>query len=140
MGKKSKRPKLSIPLSKIEVVIEAATALILLTSIAVLGQNWGLIKYKYKIPSHYGMGGPDAWTESKMFLVFLLIVIIIFYLGFTILSRFPHIFNYPKPITQENARKIYLLSRTMMTLLKLEIICILFAFEWDMVQKCFQLS
>ncbi|WP_293285512.1 hypothetical protein [Microcoleus sp. PH2017_40_RAT_O_B] len=42
-------------------------------------------------------------------------------------SRYPHTFNYPVRITQENARRQYLLGRGLLVWLKAEV-CWLFAF------------
>ncbi|MEG4037244.1 hypothetical protein QUA03_25885 [Microcoleus sp. S36b_A4] len=45
----------------------------------------------------------------------------------TAVSRYPHTFNYPVPITSENARRQYLLGRGLLVWLKAEI-CWLLAF------------
>jgi hypothetical protein len=53
--------------------------------------------------------------------LFISVILTIIYLGLTILSQYPHIFNYPVAITTENALKQYTLAVRLIRFLKLSI-------------------
>jgi hypothetical protein len=44
------------------------------------------------------------------------------YLGLSVLTRFPHRYNYPWPITPDNAERQYRLARVFLTVLKAELV------------------
>lgn len=74
------------------------------------------------IPVHFDFkGNPDGYGD-KATLIFLPILTTILYAGLTVINRYPHIFNYPVKITEENALKHYTNATRMIRLLKLIII------------------
>ena len=108
-------PVLEIRRSTLEWVLEALAASAVIYGLVLL------IPYADipdKIPSHFGASGEaDAWG-SKSLLLLLTGINVALYVGLTVLSRFPHKFNYPWPITEENARRQYELARMLMCVLK----------------------
>lgn len=69
------------------------------------------------IPIHYGANGEaDGWG-SKISIFFLPILGICLYGLFKWLSRYPHKFNYPYSITEENRERSYSMALRMMTIL-----------------------
>jgi uncharacterized membrane protein len=119
------RPVLQIPKSTLEIGLETAAALGMLTMLYVTIKSWPLLPET--IPHHFGVSGkPDAWG-GKWILWFFPGISLVLYIGLTILSRYPHIYNYPWPITEKNAAAQYHLARTMIVALKAEII-LLFAY------------
>lgn len=52
------------------------------------------------------------------------------YLFLTILNRYPHKFNYPFNITEQNAVAQYRIARLMVQTLKLEVIWIFVYIQW----------
>jgi len=123
--KRSPRPVLQIPKSSLEIGLETAAALGLLMMFYVAIKSWPLLPET--IPHHFGVSGkPDAWGD-KWILWLLPGISLVLYVGLTILSRYPHIYNYPWPITEQNAAAQYHLARTMIVALKAEII-LLFAY------------
>jgi len=56
------------------------------------------------------------------------------YMLLTVVSRFPHTFNYPCKITQENAEVQYLLARYLLAFLKAEIIWVFVYIQWMTIQ------
>lgn len=70
------------------------------------------------LPTHFGASGkPDSWGEKSSMLL-IPIVEIILYGGLTALNKFPHLFNYPVPITKANASKQYQFAKSLLSALK----------------------
>ncbi|MFS8120038.1 MAG: DUF1648 domain-containing protein, partial [Microcoleus sp.] len=68
----------------------------------------------------------DAWGDKVTIWIMPAIAAIIFGI-LTAVSRYPHTLKYPVPITSENARRQYLVGRSLLVWLKAEV-CWLFAF------------
>lgn len=60
-----------------------------------------------KIPMHYNATGEPDGFGGKFILWLLPLVGLFLYLGLTWLNRFPHVFNYPIQISEENAERQY---------------------------------
>ncbi|KNY29445.1 DUF1648 domain-containing protein [Pseudobacteroides cellulosolvens] len=116
---KSSRPKLKIPLTIPEIIIEGICAMVFIgTAIFMMLK---LNDLPEKIPTHFGIcGRPDGWG-GKGGLNALFIVNLALYTLLTILGRFPHIFNYLCEITEDNAKFQYTNSRTLIRFIKTEI-------------------
>jgi uncharacterized membrane protein len=70
-----------------------------------------------KVPTHFnGAGRIDGWG-GKGSLWMLPIIGLLLFMILSSLGRFPHIFNYPVTITEENAPKLYLEARRMLIIL-----------------------
>ena len=78
------------------------------------------------IPTHFDLTGkPDGFGDKSS--IFILPVISsVLYIGMTILNRFPHIFNYPTKITNQNAERQYTIATKLIRYLKLVVV---FAFS-----------
>ena len=50
------------------------------------------------------------------------------------MQRFPHMYNYPFAITDQNHERQYLLARQLITYLKTELVCILSFIAWQTLQ------
>jgi uncharacterized membrane protein len=128
----TRQPKLKVPRSQTESILEFISGGVLLFLIILLFQNWERIPDS--IPTHFGASGkPNSWG-NKYTLLLLPSVLIIIYSGLTILSRYPYVYNYPWRITEENAERQYLLARTFLCWLKLEIILLFTFIEWTTIQ------
>jgi len=76
------------------------------------------------IPTHYnGAGEADGFGEKTNIFVLPVIGTILF-IGMTILNNYPHIFNYPSTITNENAYNQYSNATRMIRILKLVIVLV----------------
>ena len=110
------KPKINPPLGTIDVLIEALAAICLVYMVAQF-----LIEYpgiEKSVPINFdGDGTPEAWGDKTSLLI-IPAVSIFLYAGLTILNRSPHIFNYPVPITEENASKQYQLAKSLISTLK----------------------
>lgn len=121
----NQRPVISLGLSPVLVAVELLGAIAVLLGVLLIVQFWGVLPDR--IPIHFGLGGqPDAWGDKVTILLMPAVAAIMFAV-LTAVSRYPHTFNYPVPITSENARRQYLLGRSLLVWLKAEI-CWLLAF------------
>lgn len=116
------RPKLKAELTTLDKTLE----ILGWTSILAV---WFLTITNYTnlpdtIPIHYnGAGQADRFGGKATILILPLIATVLF-VGLTILNRFPHIFNYPTNITQDNALSHYTNATRMIRYLKLIIVVI----------------
>jgi uncharacterized membrane protein len=127
-----KRPVIrDLQRSRADIVLEVLALVALLVLI-------GLPYYYYphlpdSIPQHFNIKGePDGWG-GKGSVVLLPIIGLILYVALTVLSRFPHVFNYPWAITEENARRQYLLSRRLVSAMKLSMVLMFAYISWSTI-------
>lgn len=114
----------------------------------IIGQTllWGLwlyTLYNYnnlpnRIPTHYSGLKADSYGH-KSHLFTLLIILTLFYIGFSILERFPHKLNYAVEVTDKNRQKVYLLGIKMIRTLKI-IITLILGFAIANKQQVFNLK
>lgn len=117
------RPKLKIALTVTDRVLEALCfALLILLWVGTIAFY---SKLPEQIPSHYNATGiaDDYSNKSTIFVLPVLAAVI--YLAMTVLSKHPHIFNYPATITQENAKRMYTTATRLIRVMKLVVIVIL---------------
>jgi uncharacterized membrane protein len=131
-GKKKKQPVLKMPLTSWEKSLEVTSILGVLLLFSLVFTSWESLPEK--IPRHFGFAGtPDAWG-SKNFLIFLPIMALLLYLLLTIATKYPHTFNYPYKINEQNAQVQYKYARYLLAILKAEIIWSFFYIEWVTIQ------
>ncbi|MEG4286581.1 DUF1648 domain-containing protein [Microcoleus sp. A006_D1] len=120
----NQRPVISLGLSPADLAVELSGAIAILLAVLPIVQFWPVLPDR--IPIHFGLGGqPDALGD-KIAIWMLPAVAAIIFAVITAVSRYPHTFNYPVRITEQNARRQYLLARSLLVWLKAEI-CWLFA-------------
>lgn len=132
LANSTQRPRLKIPISAAEVGLE----LLSLSGLAISALL--LLKYyphlPFSIPNHFGISGEaDSWG-SKSTLWYLLGTNVVLYGGLTISRGFPHYFNYPINITEQNARRQYQLAIWFLAVLKTELVGLFTYLEWQMLQ------
>ncbi len=116
------RPKLHIDLSPLDRILE-------ITAYVLLGLMWATTAYAFfilpaTIPIHYNASGEADGYGKKMLLLLLPLIPTIIFFGISILSRYPHIFNYMVTITAENALKQYTMAGRLLRFLKLSVVLI----------------
>ena len=90
---------------------------------SALVASWGMIIICYPklpdiIPTHYNLiGHVDGFGEKDSILI-LPVIATIFFIGMTLLNKFPHIFNYPTIITENNALRQYTIATRLIRYLK----------------------
>lgn len=117
------KPKIPLKPSKTDKIIESLSFITLISS-------WILVLLNYKtlpeiIPVHFDTAGKADSFGAKWMILTLPTVGSILFIGLSILNKFPHIFNYPIEINEENAERQYILATRFIRSLKL-IITILF--------------
>jgi len=124
------RPKIKLELTTADKTFEIIGWLLVISV-------WGLTITNYAnlpetIPTHYnGAGQADRFGGKATILTLPLIATVLF-VGLTILNKFPHIFNYPTNITQDNALRQY--ATRMIRYLKLIIVVIFGLIEFKTIQ------
>ena len=66
------------------------------------------------IPIHYNGAGKADGFGSKINMLMLPFIATILFVGMTVANKFPHVFNYPTKITEENALRQYTNATRMM--------------------------
>jgi uncharacterized membrane protein len=129
---KQSRPVISLPRTPLEVLLEVFAALGIMTVSAMTAWGWQILPAT--IPTHYGLSGePNAYGGKGSLLILPIIAICIAIL-LAVMSRFPHRCNYPCPITIENAPRQYALVRQLLRWITLEIVWMLCALQWAIIQ------
>lgn len=87
---------------------------------------WGTAFYLYHslpeiIPTHFNIKGEvDSYGCKSILFILPAIVSIVFFVSI-ILTRFPHSFNYPVKITEENASRQYALANKLIRIMNIDI-------------------
>jgi uncharacterized membrane protein len=118
----SERPKIKIELTWGDKIIE------ILGWVSILVFWAFMITYYSKlpniIPTHFnGAGEVDGYGHKASILILPIISTVIF-ISITVLNNFPHIFNFPTEITDDNALSQYTNATRMLRYLKLTILII----------------
>lgn len=110
------RPRLDLPRTGGEVVLDVLAIAGVVATIAVSALVWPALPDH--VPTHFGFDGkPDGWGSKATFLT-LPAVSVVLYLALSLLARFPHRFNYVRPISERNAATQYRLARRTIAVLK----------------------
>lgn len=122
---KEQRPIITLKKTLFERLIEY-------TSIIILILTWGFIFYFYselenKIPVHFNASGKVDRYGDKQTIFLLPLISTVIFIGLSLISRYPHLFNYLKEITKENASQQYRNASNLLRKLNL-IIVLVFAF------------
>ncbi|KEO82015.1 hypothetical protein EL26_17755 [Tumebacillus flagellatus] len=129
------RPVLHIPKTALEKWHDWISVLLLLAAmgyLAFVGPQLPEI-----IPTHVnGSGDVNGWGNKWVLLLMPLLSIVLF-IGFTVLSKFPHTFNYRQAITEENAFRQYRMGRLVLSWVKLFTVVLFTGIEWFMIQLAF---
>jgi uncharacterized membrane protein len=128
-----KRPRIKLELTLSDKTIEIIGWLLICSV-------WALTISHYKnlpdiIPTHYNAAGiADGFGEKWMILTLPLVATVLF-TGLTILNKFPHIFNYPKDISTENALRQYTNATRLIRFLKLIIVIIFGLISYQTIRE-----
>jgi len=129
---KSERPKLELPVSQAEIICH-------IFSVIMLGATFWIVWLYYhqlpdKIVTHFDLSGKADNFGPKPTLLLILVLDVVSYAVLTILSRFPHTFNYLRPITEANAPRQYHLARKFLGIISLEVTGLMFFVIWSIIQ------
>jgi len=129
---RANRPRLHLPMSLTEWALQAVTFSLVGGTAAIVAYYWPTLPERVVV--HFDiLGRPDGYG-SKNTLLFLCGVNVFNFLLMSVLSRFPHTFNYLRPITEKNAASQYLLARKFIYVMNLEVTGIMFFAIWSCIQ------
>lgn len=128
---KRDRPVLDLTPALADQMLDIASALVVVFTVAMVAMAWG--RTPEQIPTHFGVGGePDAW--GPRWLVALgPVLALAFHIGFGIIYKYPHRFNYAWRITVENAERQYRLARSLIVWEKFWVVLIFTYVSWAQV-------
>lgn len=133
--KPGERPILDVPYSPQDLALEAVALVGILLTLGLTVLFWPALPAL--VPTHFGVTGEvDAWGDKRTILI-LPSVSVLLYLMFTIVCRYPHKFNYPWPITAQNARQQYQLAYSLLAWFKAEVILLFSFLEWTTIRTAF---
>ena len=125
------RPRIRAKLVSIDYILEILGCLIVVLSF-VLPYFWKNALPAI-MPEHYSvLGKPDSYHKTTIWL-FPTIGLALF-VGFTILNRFPFIFNYPVNVTEQNAEKLYRIGSRAIRSLKVLIVGLLLYLNYHAIR------
>lgn len=106
--------------TKFQKFIEFLTIVLVFALWGYLIMSWNALPNE--VPGHYNAAGVvDRWG-SKNELLIMPIIITILYALLTAVSFFPSIWNVPTKTTEENIEFVYINLKTMLILIKMEIV------------------
>lgn len=117
------RPRIKIQPEKPDKVLSIAGYCLLLALWAMVLVNYGHLPET--IPTHFNAAGDADNYGSKVSICVLPVVASILFIALTILARYPHVFNYPVTITEENAERHYMTAVRMLNMIKTATIVLL---------------
>ena len=127
MSSSETRPILKTKFRKADFILEALAILALIATwvFPVITYN----SLANTIPTHFGLKGEaDGWGSKSV--IFLLPVInILLFTGLTILNKYPHKFNYPVKVTEENAILLYNKGTRFLRILKVSVVLLFLLIE-----------
>lgn len=116
------RPNLKLQPTKADRMLTAAGWGILVSIWAFILANYGQLPQT--IPTHFNGSGEADDYGGKATIFILPVIATVLFLGMTILNRYPHIFNYPVEITEENALRQYTNATRLINVIKITIVII----------------
>ncbi len=130
---KATRPKIKLPITSVDRGVEIVGVLLI---IAV----WFYTASCYRqlpetVPIHFNGAGEADRFGNKKHLFELPLIATIIYAALSVLNKYPHLFNYPTRITQENAKRQYQLATRLLRYLKLLIVLIFGGIVWLVFQS-----
>ena len=129
---KKDRPVLALNPSRMDQMLDIASALIAVFAVAMLALTWQNVPEQ--IPTHFDFTGrPDGWGPKWM-MALGPILAVGFYIGLGITYKYPHRYNYPWPITPHNAESQYRIARAMIAWEKFWVVLIFGYIAWAQVQ------
>jgi uncharacterized membrane protein len=127
------RPKLKIQLSPTDQVFELLGWGVLLALLIWTGTSSSSLPDT--IPTHFNAAGEADGFGRKASIVGLPIIASLLYIGLTVLIRFPHSFNFPTPVTQDNALPQYTNATRMIRYLKFILVLVFAGISYQTIQQ-----
>jgi uncharacterized membrane protein len=127
------RPKLKIQLSPMDQVFELLGWGVLLALWVWTGTSYSSLPDT--IPTHFNAAGEADGFGRKASIFGLPVIATLLYIGLTLLNRVPHIFNFPTPVTQDNALRQYTNATRMIRNLKLILVLVFAGISFQTIKQ-----
>ena len=122
------RPRPTLPWGPQERALTSVGALASLVMLALPYLHWGALPAQ--VPVHFDATGTVDDTGPRFMVVVLAGMGCMIFGLLAWLSRHPHLFNYPREITSENAAQQYTLARRFVLTVGLELACVFLYLTW----------
>lgn len=129
--RKTPQPRVHVPRSPLEYAADVLGIVLVVLVWLVPLAYWSSLPET--IPARFGAAGEVSGRMGKGPLLILPAMGVFLYVVLTVLSFFPHIWNYPWKITEANAERQYRLGRGFVAILKLDLLVTFMALEWMIV-------
>jgi uncharacterized membrane protein len=117
---KTNQPKIELKKSTFETNLDIISGFLILLQFVIIFIFWS--KLPDKIPIHFNLSGePNGWGGKNSIFILPVLSIVLFSL-ITILSSYPHTFNYLFEITEKNSVIQYTLVKNYLAVIKTLII------------------
>lgn len=128
----SRRPRFDVPKTLPDYVGQVLGFAGACSGVLLLLIVWGDLPEQ--IPRHFGITGePTAWS-GRWSAAFGVGIALLIFVGLTLLARVPHIYNYPWPITDQNAEIQYRLMRSLVIWLNAVSVLMMVSIVWSQVR------
>ena len=127
------RPKLKVQLTTTDKLLELLGWGVLLALWVWTGTSYSNLPDS--IPTHFNAAGEADDYGRKASIFGLPVVASLLYIGLTLLNRVPHSFNFPTPVTQENALIQYTNATRMIRSLKLILVVVFGGISFQTIQQ-----
>ena len=112
----------------------------LIIALALIAIPFAYAAYVYPslpatIPTHFNYKGEADGFGRKASIVGLPLIATLLYIGLTLLNRVPHIFNFPTPVTPDNALRQYTNATRMIRYLKLILVLVFAGISFQTIQQ-----
>jgi uncharacterized membrane protein len=99
------KPKIKLPLEPRDYVLETLAALFMVALVVITFTSWR--ELPQTVPTKFdSLGRAKEYSDKALFLV-MPITSLLMYALLSVLSFFPHVYNYSVPVTKENAPGLY---------------------------------
>lgn len=129
---KKERPILSIPTTPLERIMNLLSLLFIVLTYVYAFIMWADLPNR--VPAHFNaVGEVDRWGGKGEVFALPIIETFIFVL-FMILSKYPHLFNYPVEVTLENAERLYTYSKILLSTMTMIISFMFLLITYEIIQ------
>lgn len=131
MTKHQDRPLIIIEKTALDMVLEIAALVATVANVGMVLWFWSQLPPT--IPIHFGLGGHANLFAPKITILIMPAVALFSYILMTVVSRHPHTWNYPVPITEENAERQYKIGMQVLIWMKAEMLLTLVFVVWQII-------
>jgi uncharacterized membrane protein len=131
-GQPERRPHIVPPASAAEQALVALSVVALVALIVTTAYWWAALPAT--IPTHFGIDGKPNAYGSKNSIWLLPGILLAITVAFSLLSRYPWLFNYPVTITEENAERQYHRGRVLLAVINAGLALLFVVIQWQTIQ------